>query len=129
MRIRYLNCLITIVLLCGCSKSGPELAPVSGHVTLNGQPLENADVTFQPDEAKSPSVARTDKDGHYELGYKRGVLGGLVGRHTVRITVSPEVVRNAPHLAPQFNTQSTLTREVKAGEDNVFDFDVTTKPK
>lgn len=117
-----------MVLVAGCGKSGPELAPVSGRVTLNGQPLENADISFQPDNAKSPSAARTDKDGHYELGYKRGVLGGIVGQHTVRIKVSPEVVRNAPRIAPRFNTKSELRREVKP-EQNVFDFDVTTTGK
>jgi hypothetical protein len=102
---------------------------VNGHITLNGKALVNADVVFQPDDARSPSYGRTDKDGHYELGYKQGVLGAIVGQHIVRIRVSSEVVRNPPRIAPQFNTKSTLKREVKAGEDNVFDFDVTTAAK
>lgn len=124
MRIRHLSCLLPLLLLAGCAKSGPELAPVSGRITLNGGPLENADVLFQPDDSKSPSYGRTDKDGRYELGYKRGVLGGMVGQHTVRITVSAELVRNPPRLLPRFNTQSDLRREVKPGQ-NSFDFEVT----
>ncbi|HVT30599.1 MAG TPA: carboxypeptidase-like regulatory domain-containing protein, partial [Lacipirellulaceae bacterium] len=116
------------LLFDGCRKSGPELAPVSGHVTLNGQPLENADIVFQPDNGKSPAVARTDAEGRYELAYKRGVVGCPVGQNTVRIRVSKEVVRNPPHIAARFNSKSELHREIKAGQNN-FDFDVTTEGK
>ena len=112
----------------GCRKSGPELAPVSGRVTLAGKPLEKADVVFQPDNGKSPAVARTDAEGRYELAYKRGVVGGPVGQNTVRIAVSPEVVRKPPRIAARFNTKSDLHREVKPGQ-NEFDFDVTTEAK
>jgi hypothetical protein len=116
------------LLFGGCRKSGPELAPVSGRVTLNGRPLENADVVFQPDNGKSPAVARTDAEGRYELAYKRGVVGGPVGQNTVQIRVSRELVRNPPRIAARFNSQSELHREVKAGQ-NEFDFDVTTEGK
>jgi hypothetical protein len=112
----------------GCRKSGPELAPVSGRVTLAGKPLENADVVFQPDNAKSPAFGRTDSEGRYELAYKRGVKGGPVGQNTVRIRVSRELVRNPPQIAARFNSQSELRREVKAGQ-NEFDFDVTIEGK
>jgi hypothetical protein len=93
-------------------------------VTLDGRPLQNADITFQPDDAKRPSIAHTDADGRYNLAYKRGQEGALVGNHTVLITVSREIVRNPPPIPAQYNTQSTLRREVTAGEDNVFDFDI-----
>src|SRR5690349_6410653 len=119
--VKHAAALIWIAFVVGCGRSGPELAPVTGRVTLNGQPLENADVTFQPDDAKSPSAARTDKNGHYELGYKRGVLGGSVGQNTVRISVSSEVVENSPNIPARYNTATELRREVKAGP-NEFNF-------
>jgi hypothetical protein len=118
-----------MVALMGCGGSGPELAPVKGRVTLDGRPLEMADVVFQPDGAKRPSIGHTDADGRYVLAHKRGVEGALVGEHRVLITVSPEVMRNPPKIAPRFNTASELRREVIGGEDNVFDFDVTTGAK
>ena len=37
-------------------------------------------------------AGRTDANGHYELAYKRGVMGGMVGSNTVRITISSDVV-------------------------------------
>jgi hypothetical protein len=107
----------------GCRKSGPELAPVSGRITLTGKPLENADVVFQPENGKSPSIGRTDAEGRYELAYKRGVTGGPIGQNTVHIRVSRELVRNPPRIAAKFNSQSELHREIKAGQ-NEFDFDV-----
>jgi hypothetical protein len=116
------------LLLNGCRRSGPELAPVSGRVMLAGKPLEKADVVFQPDNGKPPASGRTDAEGRYELAYKRGVMGGPVGQNTVRIHVSRELVRNPPKIAAKFNTQSELRREVKAGE-NEFDFDVTIEGK
>ena len=116
------------LLFGGCRKSGPELAPVSGRVTLAGKPLENADVVFQPDNGKSPAFGRTDSEGRYELAYKRGVMGGPVGQNTVQIRVSRELVRNPPLIAARFNSKSELRREVKAGQ-NEFNFDVTTEGK
>ena len=125
----YPACFV-ILMACfaGCGTGGPQLAPVSGRVTIDGKPMANIDVTFQPDEMRPASYGRTDPDGHYELGYKKGVQGALVGQHTVRITVERSVVPNPPHIAAKFNSQSDLRREVKAGQNN-FDFDATTESK
>lgn len=123
MRIRYLSCLMLVIAVAGCGKSGPEVAPVSGHVKVDGQAMENVDVVFQPESSGSPSYGRTDKDGHYTLGYNRNVQGALVGPHSVGISISPEVVRKAPRIKNE-----GLRREVKSGS-NEFDFDVTSEAK
>ena len=120
--------ILLLIVLAGCGKGGQQIAPVHGRVTLDGQPLPNADVQFQPDGSQRPSSGRTDADGRYELMYKRGQPGAIVGPHTVRIWVSPEVVRNPPIIAARFDTKSELRREVKS-DDNEFDFDVTTEGK
>jgi hypothetical protein len=122
----FVGCLLIFATcIAGCGKSGPELAPVIGRVTVDGKPMENLEVTFQPDEMRPASYARTDADGHYELGYKRGMQGALLGQHTVRIR---SLARNAPQIAARFNSQSELRREVKAGQ-NEFDVDVTSEGK
>ena len=120
--------ILLLVALAGCGQSGPQIAPVHGHVKLDGQPLANADVQFQPEGSQRPSSGRTDAEGRYDLMYKRGQPGAMVGPHTVRIWVSPEVVRNPPIIAARFDTKSELVREVKSS-DNEFDFDVTTEGK
>jgi hypothetical protein len=120
--------LLFALLMIGCRKSEAEVAPVSGHVTLSGKPLEKADVVFQPENGKPPASSRTDAEGRYELAYKRGVMGGPVGQNIVRISVSRELVHNPPIIAAKFNSKSELHREVKAGQ-NEFDFDVTIEGK
>jgi len=120
--------ILLFVVITGCGKDGQQIAPVHGHVKLDGQPLANADVQFQPDGSQRPSSGRTDAEGRYELMYKRGQPGAMVGTHKVRIWVSPEVVKHPPIIAARFDTKSELDREVKSG-DNEFDFDVTTEGK
>jgi hypothetical protein len=61
--------------------------------------------------------------------YKRGVMGAPVGPNTVSITVSSELVRNPPRIPAHYNTASALKIEVKPGEDNVFDFPLTSETK
>jgi hypothetical protein len=121
MRIRHLSLLVLLLLVAGCIKSGPEVAPVSGRVTVDGQPMENVDVVFQPENSGSPSYGRTDKDGHYTLGYNRNVQGALVGSHNVGISISPEVVRKPPRIK-----NAGLRRDVKSGK-NEFNFEVTSE--
>jgi hypothetical protein len=115
----------TAILLGGCGETGPELAPVTGRITLDGKPLQSASVTFQPDDMKPPSFGGTDADGRYELMRKRGIVGALVGQHTVRITVSRAVVANPRRIPERYNSASDLRREVKAGENNEFNFELT----
>jgi hypothetical protein len=122
----HIGCLLLLAVFAGCGQGGPEVAPVSGRVTLDGMPLETADVIFQPEGSKSPSFGRTDKDGRYELGYKRGVAGAIIGPHTVSIAVNTEITRG-PQLVPaRYRINSELRREVESGKDNVFDFELST---
>jgi hypothetical protein len=114
-----------VLLAAGCGQSGPEVAPVKGRVTLDGRPLPNAVVQFQPDEGKRPSGGGTDENGEYELYYKRAVVGARVGQHTVRILTSANDPL-APVIPQRYNKQSELRREVKSG-NNKFDFELTTK--
>lgn len=115
-----------LFLFAGCGRSGPQIAPVHGRITLEGRPLAGADIRFEPNGPERPSVGRTDSDGHFDLMFKRGQPGAIVGQHTVRIWVSNEVVKNPPIIAAKFDARSELRREVKSG-DNEFDIDVTTE--
>jgi hypothetical protein len=122
MRLAQLCCLIPVLIFVGCAKPGADVAPVTGRITLDGQPLEFAVITFQP-EGKSSASSGTDKDGHYELAYKRGVMGAPVGMSHVSILLDVEQAHR-----PQIKPQTDLKREVKPGP-NVFDFDLKTDAK
>jgi len=96
---------------------------VKGRITLDGQPLNLVDVVFQPTNGDPPSTSRTDADGHYEMLYKRGVMGARTGQHTVQIGFTSNIAKNPPNIPPRYNRQSELRQEVKPG-DNSFDFDL-----
>src|SRR5262245_37542958 len=91
MRRRFAGALVLLLVL-GCG--GPKLAPVSGRVTLNGKPLANAHVSFQPIAAPgemnpgSGSYAITDADGRYTLRVVEGDRPGAhIGKHRVEIVL------------------------------------------
>jgi len=120
MRCKSIWAILLLTMLAGCGTGGPEIVPVTGRVTLDGKPLEEATVVFQPAEGNRPSTSQTDADGRYQLMYKRGVEGARVGKNKVSITVSHEIVRNPP----KFKIEPDLTREVESGKDNSFDFEL-----
>lgn len=117
----------------GCGDSGPPLGVVEGVVKYDGKPLTDATLHFQPRKG-APSFGKTDAKGAYKLKYTAERFGALVGPHSVRITtarttedakgVETEIPERLP---PVYNVKSTLTREVKTGE-NRFDFDLQSKP-
>jgi len=120
-------------LLSGCGGSEAEVAPVSGRVTLDGAPMAGARIRFQPEATDgSPSYGTADQDGNFVLGYKRGQQGALVGWHTIRVergARDPESKTKPQALPARYNTASELREEVKAGEDNVVDLELTTDVK
>ena len=87
--------LLALVALClsGCGSSEDySLVPVSGTITLDGQPLAGASISFQRecgDATVGPgSAAVTDASGKYELKTAEADSrsGAVVGMHVVRIT-------------------------------------------
>lgn len=113
--------------LAGCGSSEVPLSPVRGRVLLNGQPLVDAIVEFQP-TGKAPSIGVTDEDGYYQLQYSKDRWGAVVGEHLVKIDhdVDGREGRNSLVRVPaRYNVKSQLKREVKSGS-NSFEFDLTT---
>ena len=78
--------------LTGCGDPSTSIVPVSGTVTFDGQPLDNAEVVFAPIEkaneinAGPASVGRTDDNGRFSLSLQSGKRGAQVGSHRVGIT-------------------------------------------
>ena len=135
--------LATGVLGLGCAR-GPEYAPVSGRVTLDGQPLSGAAVVFQPvagagdDAGGFGSTAKTDADGRYALRVAgpTDLAGGLVGKHRVSVTTrtaesppgSDEIaVKGAERVPARYNRQTELTFTVPAAGTTAADFDLKSK--
>ena len=128
------NCLVIgawslVLLLVGCGgPEHPDVGRVSGVVTLDGQPLSEATIMFQPTQGRA-SIATTDSAGKYSLTYLDGVPGALLGAHKVIIRTEvpgedgqPPIVKEK--LPKKYHEQTELTAEVKPGS-NSFDFALT----
>jgi len=77
--------LIFVCALLGtCSRSGPQIVPVSGVVTHNGKPVPFVTVYFQPTSGR-PSLGNCDGEGRFTLGYTREQNGAKVDTHTVYV--------------------------------------------
>lgn len=86
---RFLATVFVILALAGCGgKSEPSHTGVSGLVTLDGQPLSGAEVTFIPigQTQGIGAQARTGLDGRYQLVDRRGTSGTAPGSYKVIIS-------------------------------------------
>jgi hypothetical protein len=115
----------------GCGQSGPKLADVQGKVTLDGNPLPDVMLEFQPTGGKgSPSIGYTDKNGEFRLRFSRDRWGAVPGQHLVKIDhdYDPGSDQKPPafKIPPKFNASSDLRRDLKPGA-NEFNFELSSK--
>ncbi|MEX2175951.1 MAG: carboxypeptidase regulatory-like domain-containing protein [Pirellulaceae bacterium] len=146
-------CSLVGAVAVGCGDGGPALGTVSGIVTMDGQPLPSAMVTFSPVAGEGGNaVGTTDANGKYTLATVDR-QGAMIGKHKVSVTtintaVMAEVVdvpSDSPEYAKQvaggsgdaynnpqstekipakFNSQTTLEKEVTSG-GNTIDLKLT----
>lgn len=134
--------LICLFAAGGCGGSdGPQLAQVEGTVTMDGKPLPNATVAFQPtgDEG-SPSVGETDEQGRYELRFTFKKAGAMVGEHIVEISTAgerydeetDEEIRSRETVPARYNVNARENPDMKVTVEsgsNTIDFTLDSKGK
>ena len=141
--------LVLLAAVTGCSGDS-KFAPVSGVVTLDGQPYGKAVVVFQPigtKENPNPgrgSSAYTDENGRFVLKSDSTTDGAIVGKHLVRIMTSGNDVvgqdpeggspdetvtrgRNVDPIPPEWNALSKREFDVPKGGTDKANFDIVTK--
>lgn len=134
-----------LLIAAGCGRSGPELAIVTGKVTLDGEPVAHAQLTFKPPatgSGGSTAYGVTDNQGNYTLQYSRDARGALPGQYEVVIESPPKpskseiaelkaagenVPETAINLPAKYSQPGELTAEVKSGS-NAIDFTLLSKP-
>ena len=128
-RRRVLVRALALFPLAGCG--GEQPAEVSGTVLIDGKPLPEGEIIFEPaDGVKTPAAAKIS-DGAYKLMV-------LPGPKKVKVTASrPPTKRDPvlgdaarePSVGPEFNDRTTLTFDVKPGTNPGTDFQVKELPK
>ena len=135
--------LLLTVLVMGCGSSGVPIAKARGTVTFQGKPVIGAAVAFIPDNpGVVAALATTDANGVYDLATYDKKDGAPVGPCQVAISLrgpSPPLPPGLGEAAAEtmklpgrpliplkyFDPKtSQLKVEVKAGTNNVFDFDL-----
>lgn len=147
--------LLALPIVAGCSTAPAVdygslgLVDVTGTVTLDGQPLEYAVITFEDPTTSQYSYGLTDAEGKYTMQLDSDQNGVMPGSKVVRISTTRKILglnsmeeggeeaeSDGPgerrksadeELVPeQYNSQSTLTAEVSSSQ-STFDFDLMSK--
>ena len=123
-------------------KQRPATHPVTGLVTLAGEPVEGAAVIFisEPIEGLSAvsAVGLTDAAGRFRLRTFREGDGAVAGRHTVQIEKvtwiqkpspsrgKPPILEEVSHLPDRYRTAATtgLSATVVPSQPNECRFDL-----
>src|SRR4051812_26010597 len=126
MSLVFRTTIIAVMGICFGCNSRPAVAPVSGVVTLDGKPLANAYIAFQPmsgageKHLAAGSYGNTDASGAYSLRLMDSdQSGATVGTHRVEINLKvesddrdPKSRPNAKSLPLRYNRQSELQFKV-----------------
>jgi hypothetical protein len=131
--------LLVLVALAGCGETTPQRAPVAGKVTVGGQPLAKGRILFIPlSPNQGPTTSAAIVAGEYKIPKAEGAV---VGQNRVEVeadwnlgfAIDDEAAyakrcgQPLPpnSIPPQYNRESKLVAEVKAGQDNAFDVTVS----
>ncbi len=91
-----LICLL-VVLMCGCSTvpqsdyGAVELISAGGTVTLDGEPLADAVVTFDAEDGQF-AYGLTDDSGRYQLHFDSVKMGVTPGKKIIRISTTRKIL-------------------------------------
>jgi len=117
----------------GCAKS--DTVAVTGTVTLMGQPVDNAEVVFNPKTGRF-ATGVTDASGRFSLSTAKPGDGAMPGDYVVTLgeyyppDKPPAPPKGGGFLPSRFPTKyadptkSPLTATVERGKTNDFKFDV-----
>lgn len=133
--------MIGLAMALGCSNA-PEMAPVEGKVTYNGEPLKFGTVLFQNTTGGQPASGLIQQDGSFKLTTPKAGDGAKPGQYNVSVYCyeSQDPAKQASFaggdqsmgklLVPKkyiMANTSGLTAEVKAEANEPIVFELTDK--
>lgn len=123
------------LLLSGCSSepAGPEMFAVTGTVSFDGTPVEDGRIQFRKAEGDQKAFSTEIKAGAYKLETEAGTMQVEItaSRPTGKFDTSnpddPPQPIGEMYIPAKYNTETTLTAEVKSSGENVIPFELTGK--
>ncbi|MBN2291813.1 MAG: hypothetical protein JXM70_05275 [Pirellulales bacterium] len=129
--------LVIVVMLTGCGRNPLGRLAISGKVTLNGQPLEQGNIAFEPTNRQNGVASGTNiAAGSYSIPTEKGLPPG---KYIVKIysAIRPKTGSKNDEpggtgnlgpaiqlIPPEYNSRSEHTVEVTSEGPNEFTFDV-----
>ncbi len=140
----FLLMLLVLSTTLGCGGEY-KIAPVSGKVTLDGEPLAGALLSFEPlaqgdsQESGYGSYAECDDQGQYRIKSLKGEDGAIIGPHMVMVTTFkmkegpngeniPVSKEKVPARYNTYGSKDIIRFEVPREGTDQANFDLTTKP-
>ena len=105
-------CILGLASGCSRGRQYPPTHSVSGVVTVEGQPVADAIVSFLPDDGQNPANGSTDASGRYELtSFTRGD-GAMEGSFRVTIVKYEKEGEDKPAVS----VEKPAVEEAESGE-------------
>ena len=126
MRTRILPAALLAILVAGCSE--PTHYTVVGEVSWLGQPVEDGQVVFLPEDGTLHPAAAKIVNGRYEARVPPGRMKVEVhGQKDMGFNAAMHQNTKAPYIPHEFNALTTLTFDVQKNDRNVADFPLPVK--
>lgn len=136
--MRFISLCVVVAIVCftGCKSHPYDVVSVSGVVTINGKPVKDVRVAFQPTDMTKlnpgpGSVGITDEEGRYSLkAIGLGTNGAVVGEHTVMFsyvwegTDDPKPADAGPPIPGKYRKQPIKFNVPESGTQEA-NFDLT----
>jgi hypothetical protein len=131
---------LTCAELAGCGRksyTGDQRFPLSGKVTVNGQPIQLGVIAFMPQGDKARVSGGPIRGGNYSIPEENGANAGtyhvvihwnkMTGKKIPNPLDRTQIIDEMEEgLPPKYHKNSELTAEVSA-DQTTFNFDLTTK--
>lgn len=141
--VSWIACALSLAAALGCGGSGDKYdrIPFSGTVTLDGEPLASGYFFFEPRANQPTQSGGMILNGKFDVPQE---AGAEAGQYAVSIFSSAETPTGSlqpgtaeyeaaamklrgQQIPRKYNVDTTLTAEIKAEGENVFNFPLLTK--
>ncbi|NLE39896.1 MAG: hypothetical protein GX621_17905 [Pirellulaceae bacterium] len=132
----FLLLVAAVAAASGCGENRRQ--GIEGTVTFDGRPIPNGNISFIPQgDARGPAAGAVIKDGRFAIDPAKGTFAGtfrveiVAARETAEAVVDPvtgeRVSLREQYIPAKYNVESELTADIKEGEPNRLEYDLTSK--